>query len=148
MYQIRHITETDFHSIAQIEIEISKISFQEEAIIDPEFHKKKIADSFHKDNQGMFVIAEDRTVLGWLWMDKKSNYLTKETYINFRSFYISETLRGSEYVDGLMKKGLDYAKSIQAKHIVGKVHVDNLPMRAVYKNHGFQPTHITMELDL
>ncbi len=148
MYLIRHIMEADFVSIAQMEIEISKISFQEEAITDIEFHKNKIADAFRKDNKGMLVLVEDNKVLGWLWMDKKSNYLTKEIYVNFRSFYIDTSIRGSEYADRLMIEGVDYVKSIKAKHITGKVHVDNLPMRALYKNHGFKPTHITMEIDL
>lgn len=149
MNTIRQITEADFLSVAQMEIEISKISFREEAITAIEFHKKRIIDSFHKDNKGMFVLAaEDGRVLGWLWMDKKSNYLTKEIYVNFRSFYVDASIRGSEYADQLMDVGLNYAKSIHAKHIVGKVHVDNIPMRAVYKNCGFQPTHVTMEIDL
>lgn len=148
MYMIRQITESDFYEIAQMEIEISKISFGNEAITDREFHKRKIADAFYKDKKGMFVMATDEKVVGWLWMDKKSNYLTKETYVNFRSFYIDADFRGSEAADSLMNVGLDYARSIKAKHIIGKVHVDNLPMRAVYKNHGFQSTHITMEIDL
>ncbi len=145
---VRQIKESDLDDIAQMEIEISKISFGNEAITDLEFHKRKIADAYYKDKKGMFVMATDDKIVGWLWMDKKSNYLTKETYVNFRSFYIDADIRGSKAADSLMNVGLDYARSINAKHIIGKVHVDNLPMRAVYKSHGFKSTHITMEIDL
>lgn len=141
--------EKDFYDIAKYEVEISKISFQDEAITDIEFHKNKLITSYKKDHSGMLVLADDTNeVKGWLWMDKKTNFLTKEAYINFRSFYVDTSIRGMEYVDLLMEEGMNYARNCNARNIIGKVHVDNLPMRTVYKKHGFKPTHITMEIDL
>lgn len=149
MYIVRKIEEKDFEDVAKYEVEISKISFREEAITDIEFHKKKILTSYQKDNNGMMVLADEADqVKGWLWMDKKTNFLTKEVYMSFRSVYVDSSIRGMEYVDLLMKEGMNYAKKCNAKNVVGKVHVDNLAMRTVYKIHGFKPTHITMEIDL
>jgi L-amino acid N-acyltransferase YncA len=148
MYIIRLAEEPDFETLSQMEVTIAKITFGEEAVTDPAFHQKKIAASYQKSSEGMYVIAEENQVYGWLWMEKKENFVTKEKYINFRSFYIDEALRGSEYVDRLLQAGIEYAKKIHAEYIVGKVHTDNLPMRILYKKHGFQATHLTMEMKL
>lgn len=148
MFYIRRINECDVERIVDFEIDISTISFGEKAITDRAFQRRKILSA--KDKSGMMVIASDKDqeIFGWLWMEKKKNSLTGESYINFKSFYISEELRGNEMVDALFEKGIEYAKSCDASHIVGKVHAKNLPMRSLYKNHCFLPTHITMELSL
>lgn len=148
MYIIRGLQEQDVDCIANFEIQISVISFGDKAIIDHEFHKKKILTS--KDKSGMLVISTDDSneILGWLWMEKKKNSLTGEIYINFKSFYIAESIRGNAIVDTLLEKGVEFSKVCGASYIVGKVHANNIPMRSLYKNHSFLPTHITMELNL
>ena len=148
MYVIRKINDSDIDTVANYEVEISKISFADKAIIDCDFYRKKI--SMAKEKSGMMVISDDDTneVLGWLWMEKKRNSLTGEVYINFKSFYIQEKIRGRKIVDELLDAGIAYAKQCKASYIVGKVHSKNIAMRYLYKNHNFSPTHITMEMDL
>ena len=71
---IRPIKISDYNEIANFEVEISRISFREKAITDPEFHRKKIERA--KDKSGMMVISsENDGVLGWMWMEKKQNSL-------------------------------------------------------------------------
>lgn len=148
MFYIRGMHECDVERIVDFEINISVISFGEKAITNRDFQRRKILSA--KDKSGMMVISsgDSQKVFGWLWMEKKKNSLTGETYINFKSFYIAEEMRGNELVDALFEKGIEYSKSRGASYIVGKVHAQNLPMRALYKNHCFLPTHITMELSL
>lgn len=144
-FEIRQILEQDIPILAEFEKEISIISFGDDAITENGFHEQKIRKSFSKNRNGMFVLLADGEIGGWLWMDSKTNYLTQDTYINFRSFYIVENLRGGTAGSNLMKTGMEYCKKINARSIVGKVHTDNIAMRALYKNFGFRPTHLTME---
>ena len=146
--KIRIIEPGDAPVLAEFESEISRISFQEEAITDLEFHRQKILKAIPKEREGMLVLDNHGEICGWLWMAMKTNSLTGEKYVNFRSFYIKESYRGTEYVDQLLEKGINDCREMGAGSIVGKVHAQNLPMRVLYKNHGFQPTHLTMELKL
>ncbi len=148
MYIIRLLQEQDFLSVAEMEREIAIISYQDEAITDIETHIKKIEKAYKKDKSGMLVVEEEGEIIGWLWMDRKTNFLTQEIYINFRSFYIHDLYRETKCSSELLSKGIDYAKSIDAKYIVGKVNINNVAMRSVYKMYGFEPKHITMQLDL
>lgn len=146
--KIRTIEPGDVPVLAEYESEISLISFQEEAITDLEFHRQRILKAISKEREGMLVLDNAGEICGWLWMAMKTNSLTDEKYVNFRSFFIKEAYRGSEYVDQLLEKGITDCRKMGAKSIVGKVHAKNLPMRALYKNHGFEPTHLTMEIKL
>lgn len=146
--RIRTIEPGDAPVLAEYESEISRISFQEEAITDLEFHRQKILKAIPKEREGMLVLDNEGEICGWLWMAIKTNSLTGEKYVNFRSFYIKESYRGTEYVDQLLEKGINDCRKMGAGSIVGKVHAQNLPMRVLYKNHGFRPTHLTMELKL
>lgn len=143
--KVRMIQENDISVVAQFEKEISIISFGDEAVTDLDFHRKKIKKAMAREQDGMLVLEVEEKVAGWLWMSPKTNFITNEIYINFRSFYIAEDQRGSQGVYRLMDAGMDYCRRMGAQNIIGKVHVKNLPMRAVYKNYGFEPTHLTME---
>ncbi|MCL2461535.1 MAG: GNAT family N-acetyltransferase [Defluviitaleaceae bacterium] len=149
---IRQITEPDIPTLSTFEKEISEISFGDEAVTDLDFHARKIRKSLGKDPSGMFVMTEsggasgrEEKIIGWLWMDGKENFLTGENYVNFRSFYIVKEYQGGEAAKALLERGMAYCRETGAKAVVGKVHVSNLPMRALYKSFGFEATHITME---
>lgn len=148
MYNIRLLQEEDFISVAEMEREIAIISYQDEAITDIDTHIRRIEKAYKKDKSGMLVAVEENKIIGWLWMDRKTNFLTEDVYINFRSFYIDDQYRETECSSQLLSKGIDYAKSINAKYIVGKVNINNIAMRSVYKANGFESKHITMELTL
>ncbi len=142
---IRPIRESDILTIAEFEKEICIISFGDTAVTDLDVHQKKLLKSYKKNPEGMFVLTVDEKISGWLWMDEKINFLTNEKYINFRSFYIVKEFQGSELTGELMKFAMDFCKSVQANMVVGKVFIDNISMRALYKEFGFKPTHLSME---
>lgn len=146
--KIRSIELSDIPTLAKFEKEIALISFGEEAIIDQGFHEKKIKKALPKEKKGMLVLEVDGVVAGWLWMATKKNYLSQEKYVSFKSFYIAEPYRGTEYVKELMDAGMAFCRGEGGKKIIGKVNVKNLPMQIVYKNYGFIPTHVTMEYDI
>lgn len=148
--RIRQARESDIDTLARFEAEISAISFAEEAITDLAFHAGKIRKALEKGG-AMFVMESDERkneITGWLWMDIKTNFLTQERYVNFRSFYIKEDTRGGKEGGALLQYGLDYCAARGVKSVVGKTHTSNLPMRALYKSMGFKATHITMEYRL
>ncbi|WP_239551531.1 GNAT family N-acetyltransferase [Paenibacillus elgii] len=142
---IRPIKQEDVAQVAEFEKEISVISFGSEAVTDLEFHRRKLEKAIPREQEGMLVLELEGRVAGWLWMTLKENFVTKENYIQFKSFYAAESCRGTEAVTALFEAGMDFAGRRKARRIVGHVHVSNLPMRALYKNYGFAPTHLTME---
>lgn len=142
---IRPIKESDILTIAEFEKEICIISFGDTAVTDLDVHQKKLLKSYKKNPEGMFVLTVGEKISGWLWMDEKINFLTNEKYINFRSFYIEKEFQGTELTGELMKFAMDFCKSVQANMVVGKVFIDNISMRALYKEFGFKPTHLSME---
>lgn len=142
---IRKAESRDIPQIAEFEKEISIISFGDEAIVDLAFHEKKLKKSFDKNPEGMFVLEADGAVCGWLWMEPKTNFLTEDRYINFHSFYVAEAFRGKPEAEELMAFGMDFCAKRKASSVVGKVNVNNLAMRSLYKKFGFRATHLTME---
>ncbi|MGE5559179.1 MAG: N-acetyltransferase family protein [Bacillota bacterium] len=146
--KIRTVKQEDFPVLAAYEMEIAEISFGDEAVTDPDFHLRKLEKALPKEKNGMMVLEADGKPAGWLWMTPRTNSVSGETYVNFKSFYIEEGLRGTEWPEKLLKSGLEYCRAAGAERIIGKVHVKNLPMRALYKKCGFEPTHMTMELAL
>lgn len=146
--KIRTIEPEDVPVLAEYEREIAQISFQDEAVTDLEFHRQRIVKAIPKEREGMLVLDNEGLICGWLWMAIKTNSVTNEKYVNFRSFYIQAAYRGTKYAGQLLDQGINVCRKLGARSIVGKVHAQNLPMRALYKNHGFAPTHLTMELKL
>lgn len=145
---IRVMEHHDIVQVAQIEIEISVISFGRDAVIDPQFHIKKLEKAIRNEQEGMLILEVDESIGGWMWITPRENSITKEKYANFKSFYIAPVLRGTSYVEELFEEGIAYCRREQVEQIVGKVHVENLPMRLLYKKYGFKPTHLTMELSV
>ena len=145
MKNIRKIEGDDIETIAKMEAEIAKISFGDEAITDLETIGVRIKKAMEKDKRGMLVLEIDGQIAARLWMDKKENFLTKDIYVNFKSFYVVEQYRGEALVSEFLQEGIKFAKEVGAKSIVGKVNVKNIAMRYLYKENGFEPTHMTME---
>ncbi|MEK8129598.1 GNAT family N-acetyltransferase [Paenibacillus filicis] len=131
--------------VAKWEREISVISFGEEAITDLDFHLHKLEKAMIRERSGMLVLDMNGFAAGWMWMEIRVNSVIQETYMRFKSFYVSKPFRGTASVDKLFEAGMSYAKQQEAQRIVGHVHFDNQPMRALYQRHGFMPTHLTME---
>jgi len=148
MMHIREATVDDLAAIVEFEIEIARISFPENPVIDPEVHHKKLFKAMKKDRDGMFVMEAEGQVVGWLWMTINTNFVTGERYATFRSLALSPGWRGQETTRAFVEFGIDYCRQRDARWITGKVHVSNLPMRVLYRDVGFHAKHLTMELRL
>jgi RimJ/RimL family protein N-acetyltransferase len=40
---------------------------------------------------------------------------------------------------------MNFCRDVGARTITSKVHVKNFPARVLWKNYGFEPTHLTLE---
>ena len=148
MLQIRPATPADLPVIAQFEVEIARISFPENPVTQPEVHEQRLLKALHKEPEGMFVAEAEGQVIGWLWITLNTNFVTGERYATFRSLALHPAWRGTEVARSLVEHGIAYCRRSAAKWITGKVHVDNLPMRVLYRDMGFHAKHLTMEFRL
>jgi RimJ/RimL family protein N-acetyltransferase len=147
-FTTRKMREDDIGLVATFERDIAVISFGDEAVTDIEFHKKKLAKELNQEGDGMLILESGAKVAGFIWMAVKKNYITNEPYVNFKSLYFVEEFRGTRGPELLLKAGMDYCRARKARKITGKLHVENLAMRALYKQFGFKPTHLTMEFNV
>ena len=149
-YIVRHPNPDDLGTLVRFEIDIARISFPDDPVVDPEVHRKKLRKALERDREGMFV-AEDRAtgrVVGWLWVALNSNFLTGDNYANFRSLATAQGPDSPQIADALFERGIEYAREHGVSEITGKVHVNNVPMRVIYRKFGFQAEHLTMKLGL
>ncbi len=140
-------------AIVEFEIEIARISFPDDPIVDAEVHRKKLAKAMERDRDGMFVVEERESgkVAGWLWVALNTNFLTGERYATFRSLAVAHGLDHPEsaaVADAIFAHGMEYAKGMGVSEITGKVHVNNTPMRLIYRKFGFEAEHLTMKMTL
>jgi ribosomal protein S18 acetylase RimI-like enzyme len=147
-YLIRGAAEADLDALAAYEIEIATVSFGAGAITDPALHRKRIAGALGKPGEVTLVAAagaDPATPVGWAWLSARTNSLTGERYGNFRSLAVSAGPDRSLIADLLMAAVLEAAGQAGLTQLTGKVHADNLGMRALYRKFGFTATHLTME---
>ncbi len=147
-YVVRQPDAEDIDALIGFEIDIARISFPDDPVVDPEVHRKKLQKALERDREGMFV-AEDREtgkVDGWLWVALNSNFLTGENYANFRSLATTQGENSAQVAELLFRRGIEYAQQNGVTEITGKVHVSNVSMRVIYKKFGFRAEHLTMKL--
>lgn len=144
---IRHAEPDDLDALAQFEIDIARISFPDDPVVDPEVHLKKLRKAMERDREGMFVATNPSTgaVIGWLWVALNTNFLTGEKYANFRSLAAAEGQSSARVAEALFEHGIQYAGQQGVSEITGKVHVSNVPMRVIYRKFGFRAEHLTMK---
>jgi len=144
-YLVRLAEEKDLDVLAEFEVEIARISFDEDAVVDPQMHRNKLAKALRRGREGMLVAVDDSgRPVGWLWIALNHNFLTGARYANFRSLAVAPIPERSQVGELLLKGGLDYADRTGATEVVGKVHLRNAPMRVLYRKFGFEATHLTM----
>lgn len=148
-YTVRMAEDKDLDVLTEFELEIARISFSEDAVVDPQVHRKKLAKALDRDREGMLVATDEADLpVGWLWIAINSNFLTGARYANFRSLMVAPIPGRSQIGELLLARGLDYADRSGATEVVGKVHVDNAPMRVLYRKYGFTAAHLTMRRKL
>src|SRR4051812_40516297 len=86
-YKVRPPEDSDIEALVGFEIDIARISFPDDPVVDPEVHRKKLLKALERDREGMFVAerAQGGAVVGWLWVSLNTNFLTGDSYANFRS---------------------------------------------------------------
>lgn len=147
-YLIRDAEAADLDAIVGFEIEIARVSFADEAITDPALHRKRVAGALGKPGEVTLVAADlaaPEVVLGWAWLSGRTNSLTGARYGNFRSLAVAEVPDRSLIGELLLAEVLQAADAAGLAQLTGKVHAQNLGMRALYRKFGFTATHLTME---
>jgi ribosomal protein S18 acetylase RimI-like enzyme len=146
---IRPAQEADLPALVAFEISIARISFPRDAVTDPAVHEKKLRKALERGEPGMFVLVRAGQVLGWLWATFNTNFLTNEHYATFRSLAVDDAAPDhAALAEALFNYGIAYAQEAGMLEITGKVHVNNTPMRLLYKKAGFEAEHLTMKLPL
>ncbi|MGI5212799.1 N-acetyltransferase family protein [Plantactinospora sp. CA-290183] len=150
LFVVRQAAERDLDALTAFEITIAKISFGDGAITDPAVHRGKLEKALVREQENMFVAAdaEDRAV-GFLWLALNINFLTQDRYANLRSLAVDPAREDREQIgQALLDEGLAFARRAGVTTVTGKVHVDNYPMRMLYRRTGFLPTTLTMRARL
>ena len=148
-YVIRAAAQADLDAIAEFEIEIAKVSFSDDAIIDPALHRRRVGGSLGKPGEVMLVAvappASAAALAGWAWLSPRTNSLTGARYGNFRSLAVADVPDRSHVGELLLAAVLRAAADAGLTQLTGKVHARNLGMRALYRKFGFEAAHLTME---
>ena len=144
-YAVREATEADLDALVDFEILIARISFDDEAVTDRDFHRRRIAKSLGQAGEVTLVAvpADDPGhVAGWAWMSLRTNSVSGATYGNFRSLAVEDgaTQAGELLLEAVVERG----DAAGLDELVGKVHARNLPMRTLYRKFGFDVVHLSM----
>lgn len=141
---IRPATADDLATLVGYEIEIARVSFGDEAVTDPALHRKRITGSLGKPDEVTLVADRDGAVIGWVWLSGRTNSLTGDRYGNLRSLATSDVPGRSAVAELLLDAALSAARDRGVSEVVGKVHMRNVNMRAVYAKLGFAAEHLSM----
>lgn len=142
---IRQAEESDLPGIVGFEIDIARISFGDEAITDPAVHEKRVRSSLGKAGEITLVAGQPGTEpLGWAWLSRRTNSLTGARYGNFRSLAVADHPERAETGERLLDEMIARCRADGIDELVGKVHADNLAMRALYRKFDFEAVHLTM----
>ena len=144
-FRLRPLEERDLEAVAVFEGEIAKISFPDDPITDLDFYIKKVKKLIDDRNAATFVADDGSDVVGWAYVSKRQNFITKETYADFHSIFVSPSQRGTGTVSKLCQAVFDYCASQKLDRVVFRTRATNEPMKAVLARVGFVPTQIFYE---
>jgi L-amino acid N-acyltransferase YncA len=145
MVILRQLRRDDIDTIASFEREIAKISFPDDPILDIGFYAKKMARLVGDPEIGTFVADNDGAPVGWAYVSKRTNFITKEVYADFHSIYVAPNQRGSGVVSKLANAIVDYCTGQKLSKVVFRTRATNEPMKAVLARHGYVATQIYYE---
>ena len=145
---IRPATADDLDALVGYEIEIARISFGDGAVTEPALHRKRITGSLGKPDEVTLVAERDGAVVGWVWLSGRTNSLTGDRYGNLRSLATSDVAGRGAVAEQLLDAALAAARERGVTEVVGKVHMRNVAMRAVYAKLGFAAEHLSMRKQL
>lgn len=143
---VRPFGVEDIAAVAEFEREIARVSFPEDPVDDLEFYRRKLAAALNDRKSHAIVLDLEGEVIGWAWLSPRTNFVTKETYADLKSFYIDKRFRGSSCAIRLMRACLDYCRKHGLRRVVGRTNARNDNMQAIYRLFAFEPKHVTYEL--
>jgi len=142
---LRPLRTEDIEIIASFERDIAKISFPDDPVTDLGFYMKKVGKLVDDRNAATFVAEDDTGVVGWAYVSKRQNFITKETYADFHSIFVSPSQRGTGTADRLSEAVFDFCRKQKLDRVVFRTRATNEPMKAVLARVGFVPTQIFYE---
>lgn len=145
---VRPASAADLDPLVGYEIEIARISFGDEAVTDPQLHRKRVSGSLGKADEVTLVAERAGAVVGWVWLSGRTNSLTGDRYGNLRSLATSDVPGRGAVAEMLLDAALAAARDRGVSEVVGKVHMRNVAMRSVYAKLGFAAEHLSMRKTL
>ncbi len=76
--RLRPLQAKDVEAVAAYERDIAKISFPDDPITDLNFYIKKVTKLIDDKNAATFVADDGSEVVGWAYVSKRQNFITKE----------------------------------------------------------------------
>jgi RimJ/RimL family protein N-acetyltransferase len=143
--RLRPLKTEDIEIVASFERDIAKISFPDDPITDLGFYMKKVGKLVDDRNAATFVAEDDSGVVGWAYVSKRQNFITKESYADFHSIFVSPSQRGTGTADRLAEAVFDFCRRQKLDRVVFRTRATNEPMKAVLARVGFVPTQIFYE---
>jgi RimJ/RimL family protein N-acetyltransferase len=132
-------------AVAAYEREIAKISFPDDPITDLAFYVKKVRRLVDDRGAATFVAEDDTGVVGWAYVSKRQNFITRESYADFHSIFVGPSQRGTGTVGKLVDAVFDYCRREKLDRVVFRTRATNEPMKAVLARVGFVPAQIFYE---
>lgn len=143
--RLRPLEIRDVEAVASFEREIAKISFPDDPITDLGFYVKKVGRLVDDPGAATFVAEDDTGVVGWAYVSKRQNFITKESYADFHSIFVSPSQRGTGTAGKLVDAVFDYCRKEKLDRVVFRTRATNEPMKAVLARVGFVPAQIFYE---
>ena len=113
--RLRPLQTRDVEAVAAYEREIAKISFPDDPITDLDFYIKKVKKLIDDRNAATFVADDGSDVVGWAYVSKRQNFITKETYADFHSIFVSPSQRGTDHREQAVPGGVRLLREPKAR---------------------------------
>jgi RimJ/RimL family protein N-acetyltransferase len=149
-FWLRRVELKDVETVAGFEREIAKVSFPDDPITDLGFYVRKVEKLVGYDDARAIVAEDENGVVGWAYVSKRQNFITKERYGDFHSIYVSASQRGTGVASELVNAVFEFCQQEKLDRVVFRTRATNERMKAVLARFGFVPTQIYYEraLDL
>ena len=147
-FWLRRLDARDVETVATFEREIAKVSFPDDPITELKFYIKKVARLVDDANVAAVVVEDKTGVVGWAYVSKRQNFITKEPYGDFHSIYIGPSQRGTGAASALVEAVFEFCRKQKLDRVVFRTRATNERMKAVLARFGFVPTQIFYEKSL
>ena len=146
--RLRPLEIRDVEAVAAYEREIAKSRF-------PTIRSPTSASTSRKSGAWWtiaaprrFVAEDDTGVVGWAYVSKRQNFITKESYADFHSIFVGPSQRGTGTVGKLVDAVFDYCRREKLDRVVFRTRATNEPMKAVLARVGFRASANLLRKDL